>query len=115
MALSGPKCPMLSRLDLYYEEATIEGTVGQDEGVSTIVTVGKALKQFGVCCEQDWPYLQEKAKDAPTDQVSKDALANRINGYKRLVGLDQIKQYIAFHQQPVLIGMQVFKSMMSET
>ncbi len=110
MSLAGPLCPMLSRLDLYYEEAEIEGTIGQDQGVRTIGTIAMALEKYGVAPEIDWPYEQDKINDKPTDAMVQDALQWICNGAKKLTGLTQLKQYIAIHQQPVLIGMTIFQS-----
>jgi len=105
---------MLSRLDLYYEERALEGTIGEDSGAQ-MRDICKALNQSGVCEETYFPYLESTFTNAP----SKDAVANaqkyKINSYKALSGVDQIKQYIAINQMPVLLGINVYESLESDS
>lgn len=105
---------LLSRLDLYYEERMIEGTVNQDSGAS-MRDICKALNKFGVCEEEYFPYEIEKFTNPPTEEAVINALKYKINAYHALGSLLEIKQNIALRQQPVLIGMEVYESMESET
>ncbi len=106
---------MLSRLFLYYEERSLEGTVGEDAGAS-MRSICKALRRFGVCTEQLWPYIVSRFADAPSPAAVAEALTYRIGAYRALdccgprEQLAHIRQYIAAHRQPVLSGLDVYAS-----
>lgn len=104
----------LSRLFLYYQERVLENCVNEDSG-ATIKDICQALQKYGVCEEKDWPYEPMKFAVAPPEDVVKKALINTIKSYTMLEGVLQVKQYLAFKQQPVLVGMDVFESFESDS
>lgn len=99
----------LSELYLYYMERVIEGKVDEDSGAS-IRTICKALHKYGICEEKYMPYIIERFKEPPTNAVHENAAKYKINAYRSLHSLLQIKQCLAFRQQPVLVGMEVYES-----
>lgn len=88
---------MPSRLFIYYNERSIEGTVGTDSGAMIRDGV-KSVATLGVCSEQEWPYddtapdvdggpwpASAKAGQRPTEQCYTDALQTQGTSYQRLV------------------------------
>ena len=98
---------MLSRLYLYYKEREMNNETSEDSG-ATMRDVCKALAKFGVCEEQIWPYVVKKFDKAPPVEASLNAEKYKIIRYSALHGTDAIRNYLAIHQQPVLIGMDVY-------
>ncbi len=98
-----------SRLYLYYKERFLEDTINEDNG-ATMRSIGKALKKFGVCTEKLHPYITSKFRDMPSEQADKEAENYKINAYKKLLNIEQIKQYLVEKQQPVMIGMEIYSS-----
>lgn len=105
---------MLSRLFQYYNERLIEGTVGEDAGAQ-MRDIGKAAQKYGVCTELLDPYIIEKFAETPTEQEYAEALNYKINSYHSLTTVEDIQTYLAVHQMPVLMGMEVFPSFESDT
>lgn len=104
----------LSRLDLYYNERSIEGTVSEDSGAS-MRDIGKAIAKYGVCEESFFPYVTEKFADAPSADAVSNALNYVVKSYYSVSTVDEIKSVLAVKQQPVMIGIQVYESFESET
>lgn len=104
---------MFSRLYLYYKERLLEGTVNEDNG-ATMRSIAKALNQFGVCKEEYMPYNPADFAKPPTNQAEINASKYKINSYHSLNTLDEIKQCLALRQQPILLGMRVYKSFESD-
>jgi C1A family cysteine protease len=61
-----------SRLFIYYNERLIQGTTNQDSGARVSVSV-KAVVDYGVCPEHEWPYDIAKFKDTPPDECYQTA------------------------------------------
>ncbi|MBP2655807.1 MAG: xylellain [Firmicutes bacterium] len=98
----------LSRLFLYWEERSLEGTVDEDSGAS-IRDGMKVLNQIGVCPETDWPYDISTFTNPPTDKQIADAAAYKVSEYHRIMSLDRLKAALA-EGLPVVIGIEVFES-----
>lgn len=103
----------LSRLFLYYEERNMDGTVQEDSGAS-VRDICKAVSKYGVCEEQFMPYNIEKFADPPSFEAIQNAQKYKINAYKKLNNLNEIKQSLALRQQPVLAGIDIYDSFESE-
>jgi C1A family cysteine protease len=103
----------LSRLFLYYEERNQDGTVQEDLGAS-VRDICKVVGKYGVCEEQFMPYNIEKFAETPSLQAIQNAEKYRINAYKKLNNVNEIKQSLALRQQPVLSGMDIYDSFESE-
>jgi len=103
----------LSRLFLYYVERSLEGDIKKDEGASLRDTC-KSIYKVGVCEEKYMPYNIEKFAHPPSKEAISNSRKYKVTAYKSLSTLDEIKQNLAFRQQPVLIGMDVYESFKSE-
>ncbi|MCR8645745.1 C1 family peptidase [Paenibacillus sp. N1-5-1-14] len=68
----------------------------------------KALHQFGVCEEADYPYDLTKGEHKPSEDAEQRAYYH-INGYKRVRNLLGVKIALA-EDQPVVFGMKVYSS-----
>ncbi len=103
----------LSRLFLYWEERSLEGTVNEDSGAE-IRDGMKVLNKIGVCPETDWPYDISTFTNTPTDRMVTDAAAYKVVEYHRIISLDQLKAALA-EGLPVVIGIDVYESFESDT
>ncbi len=103
----------LSRMFLYYEERKLEGKSNEDYGASLRDTC-KSIYKKGICEETYMPYNPENYMLPPSKLARINAQKYKIIAYKSLSSLDEIKQNIAFRQQPVLLGMSVFESFESD-
>lgn len=112
------KWPYLpSRLDIYYQERAIEGTIDQDAGA--IIRDGfKVINEQGVCPEDEnsewnWPYDISKYTVKPSTKALADCALHKCLDYAQ-VSQDQnsIKAAIAAGF-PLVIGIAVFESIES--
>lgn len=98
-----------SRMFLYYVERAMEGKQNKDAGASLRDTC-KSIYKFGICKENFMPYTPEKYKLVPSKEAVRNARNYKITSYKSLNSLEEIKQSIAFRQQPVMLGMDVYEN-----
>jgi C1A family cysteine protease len=105
---------LLSRLFLYYQERVLDGDVDQDAGAN-MRDIGQVLNTIGCCLDTFFPYDPSKFSESP----NKDAVANatnyRIQSYHSVPDLDGIKQVLALQQNPVLMGMDVYAGLESDS
>jgi C1A family cysteine protease len=92
--LGGKFFKNLSRLFIYYNERVIEGTVSEDSGAE-LRDGAKALANYGVCPESEWPYDTAKFTDKPTTKCYTDAITNKIIDYYALTTLNDMKSCLA--------------------
>ncbi len=104
----------LSRAFLYYNERLLEGSTNKDSGAS-MRDIVKAIQEYGICKDSEMPYSDGDFTTVPTKQDYTDAKQYKISSYTRLSNLTDIKQSIVTRSQPVLIGMNVYSSMESDT
>jgi len=102
----------LSRLFLYWEERSLEGTVNEDSGAE-IRDGMKVLNQIGVCPEADWPYDISTFTNTPTEQMVADAAPYKVIEYHRITSLASLKAALA-EGLPVVIGIDVYESFESD-
>lgn len=102
----------LSRFFLYFYERQLSSLTG-DAGAYPR-DIGKALKQYGVCYESSWQYLQENLNTVPSDSANTEAATFKIVSYESLTGdkLTQIKNALA-QGIPVLLNIEVHKGFMA--
>lgn len=103
-----------SRLQHYFSERVLEGTVAEDAGAQ-MRTGGKVLQKMGVCHEELWPYIISDFAKQPSDEASADAPNHKIPAYKRLQGLTAAKQYLSTMAEKatpaaVVVGLKLFGS-----
>jgi C1A family cysteine protease len=100
---------MPSRLFIYYNERTIEGTVDSDSG-AMIRDGMKSVNKLGVCPETEWTYDIAKFQDKPTDQCYTDAAKHQALVYRSVVqDLHQVQGCLA-SGYPVVFGFSVYES-----
>lgn len=99
----------LARLQLYYDERKVEGTVSEDAGAEIRDGIKCAAKN-GIAPEQLWPYDIAKFKQRPPAAVYTEALNWQALKYERVpVSVAGIKAAIA-EGFPVVIGVTLYDS-----
>jgi C1A family cysteine protease len=83
-----------SRLFIYFNERSIEGTIKQDAGAMIRDGI-KSIANLGVCTELTWPYNIAKFKSKPSAKSYKEAAKTTISSYQRLTTLDDMLQCLA--------------------
>lgn len=102
-----------SRLFIYYNERSIERTIGSDSGAQLRNGLKSLLKQ-GVCPEDEWPYYASKFAAKPSPKCYKHALDHQIKEYLRVVqARDSIMDCLA-DGHPVVFGFSVYESFESD-
>lgn len=109
----GMKTDTPSRLFIYYNERILEGTVDSDSGAEMRDSI-KAVVQYGVCPETEWPYYVEKFADRPSAQCYTDALKNQGLVYSAVQQNVCTMQGVLATGYPFLIGVTVYESFESE-
>lgn len=104
---------MLSRIFQYYNERVIENTVPNDNGAE-MRDIGKAMTKYGVCIEDLCKYVIADFTKTPSDAAYQDALKYKPATYSSLPDLTAVKTYVAVHQMPVLMGMDVYPGFESD-
>lgn len=98
----------LSRLFVYYNERLIEGTINEDAGAE-IRDGAKVLGTYGVPIETDWPYIENKFKDKPTDQSYKDAIQDEASQYMTVEQTENEIKMCLYEGYPVVFGANIFE------
>jgi C1A family cysteine protease len=102
-----------SRLFIYYNERTIEGTVSSDSGAQLRDGI-KTVARQGVCPETQWPYDISQFATKPPAGCYTDALANRASSYQRLHQvITELKGCLA-SGYPFVFGFTVYESFESQ-
>lgn len=96
-----------SRLQLYYGERLIEGTVNSDAGAAISDGV-RVLQQQGVAPEAEWPYDISRFAHPPAAKAVADAPAHKITSASKLQPAD-FKQCLAAGF-PFVLGFTVMES-----
>jgi C1A family cysteine protease len=99
----------LSRLFNYYNTRMLEETVGYDYGVQYIRNSLKALKQWGICKEELWPYDPTVYTIKPSQEAYEDAQKRIISSYEAVPTIQGMHEILS-NGQPIVIGMEVFDS-----
>lgn len=73
---------MPSRLWIYYQERSLEGTIDQDAGAE--IRDGLKVAGKGVCPERDWPYDISTFTGPPPSSASVDAIKSHAVSYYSL-------------------------------
>jgi len=109
--LNGVDFVDLSRLFIYYNARMIEGTTPYDYGCYIRDGI-KAVANYGVCTEKDWPYVPSKFATKPSKLCYENAISNKIVSYFRLNTLDDMINCLA-SRYPFVFGFQVYDYFMS--
>jgi C1A family cysteine protease len=103
----------LSRLQLYYDERAMEGTIKSDAGAEIRDGI-KAAAKIGVGHETLWPYAIKKFATKPTRPVYADAIKFHALEYERVqVDVTALKTALASGHTPV-IGVTLYDSFESD-
>lgn len=96
-----------SRLFIYYNERVIENTVASDSGAQIRDGI-KSVANQGAPPEKDWPYEIAKFRDEPPTRAYKDAKADLVTLYQRLIqDLNTMKGCLA-SGYPFVFGFTVY-------
>jgi C1A family cysteine protease len=103
----------LSRLQLYYDERRVEGTINEDAGAEIRDGI-KTAQKLGVGDEALWPYNIARFKEKPPAPVYTSALDYQGLSYERVnVSSVAVKTALALGF-PVVIGVTLFDSFESK-
>jgi C1A family cysteine protease len=97
----------LSRLFLYYNTRSVEGTVDVDSGAFLRDAI-YAVKKYGLCDESLWPYRIDKFKQKPSIECYTDAEKRNIKNYRLISNIDQMMDALN-NDLPVIFGMAVYE------
>jgi C1A family cysteine protease len=96
-----------SRLFIYYNERSLEGTIGSDSGAALSDGI-RTMTNFGVCSETLWPYDITKFTMKPTDAAFKDASDHQVLASRRVpLSVDGFKTMLNMGY-PIAFGLTVF-------
>ena len=98
----------VSRLFIYYNERTLEGTEEYDSGASLRDGI-KTLKNDGACVERLWPYEIRKFAVAPPRKCYEEAKGRIITAYHRIRTLTEMLACLA-EGYPFVFGFTVYES-----
>jgi C1A family cysteine protease len=102
-----------SRLFIYYNERVIEGTVASDSGAQIRDGI-KSVATQGAPPEKDWPYTIARFRDNPPASAFKDAKADLVTLYQRVIqDLNTMKGCLA-SGYPFVFGFTVYASFEGE-
>lgn len=101
-------CPgfLASRLFLYYNERSSDGTLGRDEGVEVSHAV-KSLIRCGACREAEWPYLAARLDVRPHRRCYERA--NRFTATAIPKYPETLRQALT-EDRPFVLGIVVYES-----
>ena len=103
----------MARLQLYYDERAVEGTVSSDSGAEIRDGLDCAAKR-GVAHENLWPYAVAKFKQKPGKAVYADALKFQVLERQVVqVDADHLKAALA-SGYPVVVGFTCYKGIDSD-
>jgi len=102
-----------SRLFIYYNERTMEGTVDQDSGAEIRDGI-KSVAQLGAPPETDWPYDVSQFAVQPPPNAYTDAKQDLVSSYKRVAqSLPQMQGCLA-DGYPFVFGFTCYDSFESD-
>lgn len=96
----------LSRLFLYYNARKISGDIDEDIG-AYISTAVEAVKTYGLCREDLWPYNADQFRVEPGYICYRDAKKRTISNVYEITSHDQIIDMLD-RQYPVVVGVAVY-------
>ena len=102
-----------SRLQIYYNEREIEGTVNYDAGAYLRDAI-QVLVKIGAGSEASWPYIERNFAVPPPAQVLMEASQNKAIEYSRLVTRQDFRNCLAVQQHPFIIGITIYSSFENE-
>jgi len=104
---------LFSRLFIYYNERSVEGTVDQDAGANIDDGIA-SVKSQGVCSESIWPYDITQFTVKPSDEAYAQASKDVVTDYLQVNSLAEVKMCLAA-KFPVVFGINVYESFEDST
>jgi C1A family cysteine protease len=102
----------LSRLFIYYNERLLLDSIYEDSGARIRDGI-KALRKWGVCNEELWPYDIDRFTERPPPEAYEDAKSRIIDKYRPVRNLRDVK-YALSMGFPVIYGFTVYDSFETE-
>ena len=96
----------LSRLFLYYNARKLSGDINEDIG-AYISTAIEAVKTYGLCREDLWPYDPNKFDVEPGYKCYRDARKRTIDQVYEITSHEEIVDMLD-RQHPVVVGVAVY-------
>jgi C1A family cysteine protease len=100
---------MPSRLFIYYNERTIEGTVDQDSGAMIRDGI-KSVHKLGVCDEKIWDYDITRFTEQPPADAYAQAMDHQATVYRRVLPVLHQMQGCLASGTPFVFGFSVYES-----
>jgi C1A family cysteine protease len=108
-----PQIFVPSRLFIYYNERSMEGTIASDSGAQIRDGI-KSIAKLGDCPETEWPYVPSQFATKPPPSCYQIASQNRATSYSRLPQtITQMKGCLA-SGYPFVFGFTVYESFESQ-
>src|SRR5437588_7408195 len=104
---------MPSRLFIYFNERTMEGTVDIDAGAMIRDGI-KSVAKLGVCTEDSWPYDIAAFRERPGTACYRDALKHQAVVYRSVPQQLNLLQACLATGTPFVFGFSVYDSFESE-
>jgi len=104
---------MPSRLFIYYNERSMEGTTATDSGAQIRDGIKTVVAQ-GACSESEWPYDITKFAVQPPSGCYQDAPQNRALAYQRVAHSLNLMRACLASGYPFVFGMTVYESFESQ-
>lgn len=102
-----------SRLFIYWNERTIEGTVDEDSGAMIRDGI-KSVHKTGVCTEDTWAYDIARFTERPPAEAFTEAKAHQVTVYRRVLQVLHQMQGCLASGTPFVFGFSVYESFESE-
>jgi C1A family cysteine protease len=102
-----------SRLFIYFNERTMEGTADQDSGAEIRDGI-KSVAQLGAPPETDWPYEINEFANKPPAKAYEDGLKHQAIRYARVPQTEMGIQNVLAAGYPISFGFTVYESFESD-
>lgn len=104
-----PSAAPVSRLFIYYNERSLEGTIDSDAGAAISDGI-KSIVQVGVCPETSWKYDIGKFTVQPPQVAYSEAMLHQALKYQRVAQNITTMKTVLASGHPFVIGFTVYES-----
>ncbi len=110
--LQGESSVMPSRLFIYFNERSMEGSTGSDSGAQIRDGI-KSVAKVGYCSEDTWPYDISTFTEQPPEQAYVEAEKHQVLAYYRVTNREGSLLHCLASGYPVVFGIAVYESFMN--